>query len=134
MIENFRYIRHKKEPLLTDEHKEKRMKFANWIRRNSRKANMMNILSPEEQKFNIDGVYNSQNDQIWAVNRVVADIKGGIRGTRKFPQKIMVWPGMCSKGVSPLVIVESDTFDHDRYIREVFPVALKHANDIFGDG
>ncbi|CAF5059708.1 unnamed protein product, partial [Rotaria socialis] len=47
--------------------------------------------------FDIDGVYNSQNDRIWAVNRSEADIKGGTRQKHKFPQKVMVWLGVCSK-------------------------------------
>ncbi|CAF5004537.1 unnamed protein product, partial [Rotaria magnacalcarata] len=29
--------------------------------------------------FDIDGVYNSQNERIWAPNRADADVKGGIR-------------------------------------------------------
>ena len=58
-----------KEPLLTDEYKEKRMKFANWIRTNLLKENTMNILFSDEKMFDIDGVYNSHNDRIWAVNR-----------------------------------------------------------------
>ena len=49
------------------------------------------------------------------------------------PQKVTVWLGVCSKGVSPLVIFESDTLDHDRYIKEVLPIALKYGNDMFGD-
>ncbi|CAF4445225.1 unnamed protein product [Adineta steineri] len=48
--------------------------------------------------LDIDGVYNSQNDRIWAVDRSEADTKGGTRQKRKFPQKIMVWLGVCSKG------------------------------------
>ena len=51
---------------------------------------MMNILFSDEKMFNIDGVYDSQNDRIWAVNRAAADAKGGIRRKRKFPQKVMV--------------------------------------------
>lgn len=120
------------EPLLTNEHKEKRMKFANWIRTNFRKENTMKILFSDEKMFDIDGIYNSQNDRIWAVSRSVADIKGGVRQIRKFPQKVMVWLGVCSKGVSPLVIFEDGTVDHDRYIEEVLPVALKFGNDMFG--
>ncbi|CAF4897568.1 unnamed protein product, partial [Rotaria socialis] len=81
--------------------------------------------------FDIDGVYNSQNDRIWAVDRSEADIKDGTRQKRKFPQKIMVWLGVCSKGVSPLVIFENGTVDHDRYIKEVLPIALKLGNDMF---
>jgi len=119
--------------LLTDEHKEKRIQFANWIRTNFRKEDTMKILFSDEKMFDIDGVYNSQNDRIWAVNRSEADINGGIRQKRKFPQKVMVWLGVCSKGVSPLVIFENGTVDHDRYIKEVLPVALKYGNAIFGN-
>lgn len=121
------------EPLLSDEHKEKRIKFANWIRTNFRKEDTMRILFSDEKMFDIDGVYNSQNDRIWAVDRREADINGGIRQTRKFPQKVMVWLGVCSKGVSPLVIFEEGTVDHDSYIRKVLPVALKYGNQVFGN-
>ena len=110
------------------------MKFANWIRANSRKGNTMNFLFSVEKMFDIDGAYNSHNDRIWAVIRAAADAKGGIRRKWKFPQKVMVWLGICSKGGSPLVISESDTLNHDRYIKEVLPVVLKYGNDMFGDG
>ena len=72
--------------------------------------------------------------EYWAVNRSAADTKGGIRQKRKFPQKVMIWLGVCSNGVSspPLVIFEDGTMDHDRYIKEVLPVALKFGNDMFG--
>ena len=59
--------------------------------------------------------------------------KGALRRKRKFPQKVMVWLGVCSKDVYPLVIFESDTLDHDRYIKGVLLVALKYGNDMFGD-
>ena len=95
-----------KKAWLIDEHKEKRMKFANWIRTNFRKENMMNILFSDEKMFDIDGVCNSHGDRIWAVNCAAADAKGSIRRKRKFPQKVIVWLGVCSKDVSPLVIFE----------------------------
>ena len=59
--------------------------------------------------------------------------KGGLRRKRKFPQKVMVWLGVCCNGVSPLVIFESYTLDHDRYIKKALPVALKCGNHMFGD-
>ena len=59
--------------------------------------------------------------------------KGGLRRKRKFPLKVMVWLGVCSKSVSPLMIFGNDTLDHDQYIKEVLPVAPKYANDMFGD-
>jgi hypothetical protein len=39
----------------------------------------MKILFSDEKMFDFDGVYNSQNYRIWALNRSEADIKGGIR-------------------------------------------------------
>ena len=78
------------EPTLTDEHKAIRLKFANWVQRNFRIEDRMKILFSDEKLFNIDRVYNSQNDRIWEVNRAEANIKDGIRQIRKFLQKIMV--------------------------------------------
>jgi len=121
------------EPLLTDEHKEKRMQFANWMRINFRKEDTMKILFFDEKMSDIDGVYNSQNGRIWAANRSEADNKGGIWQKSKFPQKVMVWLGVCSKRVSPLIVFENGTVGHDHYIKEVLPAALKYGNDTFGN-
>ena len=78
------------EQLVTNEHKEKRVKFANWIRTNFRKENTMKTSFSDEKMFDIDGIYNCQNDRIWAVNRLAADTKGGLRQKQKFPQKVML--------------------------------------------
>ena len=85
---------------------------------------MMKILFSYEELFDTDGIYNSQNDRIWALNHAEADIKGGIRQIRKFQKKVMVWLGACSERLSPLVIFENGTIDHNRCINEVLPVAL----------
>lgn len=121
------------EPRLTDAHKAERKKFANWVRSNFRKEQTMRILFTDEKRFDIDGVYNVQNDRIWAPSRKEADERGGIHQKRKFPQSVMVWLGACSKGITPLVIFEQGTVNHDRYIKEVLPVALKYANKVFGN-
>ena len=57
------------EPTLAEKHKEERKKFANWIPTNIRKKEASKILFCDEQLFGIDGVYNTQNDCIWIVNR-----------------------------------------------------------------
>jgi hypothetical protein len=44
----------------------------------------------------------------------------------------MVWLGVCSKGIPPLVIFDERTIDHARYIDEVLPVTLKYGNETFG--
>jgi hypothetical protein len=78
------------EPALIEEHKEKRKKFANWIRTNFRKQETLKILFSDEKMFDIDGVYNTQNDRIWAVNHDEADKKGGIHQKKAFSQKVIV--------------------------------------------
>ena len=50
------------QPFLTDAHEAKRKTFANWICNNFRKERTMRIL---EKHFNVDRVYNLQNDRIW---------------------------------------------------------------------
>ena len=45
----------------------------------------------------------------------------------------MVWLGACSKGVTPLVILDKGTVNHERYIKDVLPVPLKYGNDVFGN-
>ena len=83
--------------------------------------------------FNLDGMYNAQNDRIWAVNREEADKRGGVQQKRKFPQKVMVWLGASSKRLTPLIILDEETMDHRRYIDEILPVALKYGNEDFGN-
>ena len=121
------------ESLLTDNDKAKRIKFANWIRHNFRKEKTLKILFSDEKMFDLDGMYNAQNDRIWAVNRVEADKKGGVKQKRKFPQKVMVWLGACSKGLTPLVILDKGKVNHERYIKEVLSVAFRYGNKVFGN-
>ena len=77
-------------------------------------------------------MYNSRNQHIWASSRDEADEKGGIKEKQKLPQKVRVWLGICSKGVTPLVIFDRETVDHVVYIKKVLPVALKYGNKTFG--
>ena len=60
-------------PLLKDEHKDKRKRFSNWMRTYFKKETTMKILFYDENMFDIDGVYNLQNDRIWTVNRQCAN-------------------------------------------------------------
>ena len=92
----------------------------------------MKIMFLDEKVFDIDGVYNSQNNRLWAVSRSDADRRNGVHQKRKFTSKVMVWLSVCSKGASPLVIFNKGTVDHDRYIREVLQAALEYGNQVFG--
>ena len=51
-------------PLMTVAQKLKRKKFANWVRTNFKKENTLKILFSDEKLFDIDGMYNAQNDRI----------------------------------------------------------------------
>ena len=51
----------------------------------------MRILFSDEKVFELDGIYNSENDRIWAVNREEANRRGGKEQQRNFTQKVMVW-------------------------------------------
>jgi hypothetical protein len=45
---------------------------------------------------------------------------------------VMVWLGVCSKGMAPLVIFEQVTVNRARYIEDIFPIALKYDDKIDG--
>ena len=93
----------------------------------------MRLLFSDKKLFDIDGVYNSRNETIWAASRTEVDTRGGIREVQKFPKNVLTWLGVYSKGVSLLVVFEEGTVDHERYIQEVLPVALKFGNDTLGN-
>ena len=71
----------------------------------------MRILFSDEKFFDIDGVYNAQNDRMCVVSRGDVDEKGDIQQRQKFSQKVMVWLGSCSKSITPLVILDGGTVD-----------------------
>ena len=81
----YRSYKKRVEPTLTDVEKSKRMKFANWVRHNFRKEHTLRIPFSDEKMFDLDDLYNAQNDRIWAVNREEADKRGGVQQKRKFP-------------------------------------------------
>ena len=61
------------EPSLADAHKAERKKFANCIRSNFRKKQIMRILFSDEKLFDIDSVHNVQNDRVWDPSRAEAN-------------------------------------------------------------
>ena len=120
-----------KEPLVTDEHREKRTKFLKWIGTNFHKESIMGFLYFDEKMFDIDVTYNTRNDRIWVVDHKDANDKSGVGRRRKFPRELAVWLAVFSKGVWTLVTFENGTVGYDRYIMEVLLVALKYVNRMF---
>lgn len=122
-----------KEPAITDLQKTKRVTFANWVLNNFNKDDTKNWLFSDEKLFDLDGVYNVQNDRIWAVSRQEGNKKGGIKKKTKFPTKVMVWLGACGEGLTTPVILDKGTVNAERYMKEVLPVALKCGNSMMGN-
>ena len=60
-------------------------KVANWVRTNLRKEDIMRILFSDEKSFDVDVIYNSQNNQMWAVDRADANEKGWPSTETKIP-------------------------------------------------
>ena len=55
-----------------------------------RKENAMRILFSNEKMFDVDGIYNAQNQRIWANSRVETDERDDVQMRHKFPQKVMI--------------------------------------------
>jgi hypothetical protein len=72
---------------LTDEHNMKRKKFVNWDFESFRKEDTMRILFSDGKMFDIDGIYNFQNQRILVASRAEANERGGIKMKQKFPKK-----------------------------------------------
>ncbi|CAF2156435.1 unnamed protein product [Rotaria magnacalcarata] len=64
------------QPNLKGEHKQGRVSFAYWIRKSLRKQDQEKILFFDEKYFELDGMYNRQNDRfILLVDRMLMNIK-----------------------------------------------------------
>ena len=61
--------------------------------------------------LDLDGVYNSENDRIWTVNREEANRRGE-KQQGKFTEKVIVWLAVWSEGIGSLVLFEKGTLDH----------------------
>ena len=86
----FRYTKIK-QPKLTGLQKKESVKFANWILNHCTKDESRQWFFSDEKFFDLDGPYNSENDQVWAANREEAEEKGGLHEKIEFPQKVMLW-------------------------------------------
>ena len=82
--------------------------------------------------FDLDGIYNSQNDRVRAVSREEADRKSGFHQKTKHPGKVMVWLDACAKDLTAPVIFENETMIAEVYISEVLPIALEYGDKMLG--
>ena len=62
-------------------------KFANWERKKFWKEDKMRILFSDEKLFDLDGIYNSENDRTWTVNGEEANRRGGKNNKESLQKK-----------------------------------------------
>ena len=122
-----------REPRLTEEQKRRRVKFANWVRNNFSKAETMRFVFSDEKLFTVDGVYNRQNERIWAVSRAEADKRGGRRQFDKFPGKLMVFLAICSSVISRVIFFDNKSVSHENYIELALPASRNLGWKHFGN-
>ena len=90
------------------------------------------MLFSDEKIFNVDGIFNSKNDRIWAPTREQADSKGGLYQKSKFTTKVMVWMAASSKGGITVHVIKEATLKHTGYLRQCLPRARALGRKEFG--
>ena len=85
------------------------------------------MTASDEKFFDLDEIYNAQNDRMWASSRE-ADKR--VQFMRKLDSrvKMTVWLGVCAQGFTMPVILENGTMDAEKYIEKVFSLAIKLGN------
>lgn len=122
------------QPKLTDAHKQARITFAYWVRRSLTKAFIRKILFSDEKYFTVDGIFNRQNDRVYAASRSATDEIGGVHLKAKYPTEIMVWLGACHEGVTkPIIFEPNETLTQVNYINDVLPLALSEGIRLIGN-
>ena len=130
---NLKCYRRIKVPDLTDEHKDQRLKFARWVRKHFTRESSRKIMFSDEKMFDGDGQLNPQNDVVYAESREDANNNGGLRPTKKYPAKLMVWVGVTFYGITKFVDLPLNTsFDSDFYVSKVLPIARRDGERLIG--
>ena len=122
------------QPKLTDAQKQARITFGYWVRRSLTKASIRKILFSDEKYFTVDGIFNRQNDRVYAASRTAADESGGVHLKTKYPAQLMVWLGACHKGLTkPIIFEPNETLTQVNYINDVLPLALSEGKRLIGN-
>ncbi|CAF4646770.1 unnamed protein product [Rotaria magnacalcarata] len=122
------------QPNIQDDHKQRSKSFAYWARKSLRKKDHGLILFTDEKYFGMDGIYNRQNERVYASSRQEADAHGRIHRLSKFPKLIMVWLGACKEGLTtPIIFKPGETLTHKSYIDIVLPHALAESQRLLGE-
>ncbi|CAF4619152.1 unnamed protein product, partial [Rotaria magnacalcarata] len=85
------------QPNLKDEHKQGRISFAYWVRKSLRKQDQEKILFFDEKYFELDGIYNRQND------RFILLVAARMKPATIAPIKFKMTPTMLTPAAAPSV-------------------------------
>ncbi|CAF2648445.1 unnamed protein product [Rotaria sp. Silwood2] len=131
---NLHTYRIKTQPKLSDDHKKRRTSFAYWVRKSLRKEDHGKILFTNGKHFSLEGVFNRQNECVYAVSREEADKQGGIKQQAKYPKIIMVWLGASKNGLtSPIIFTPGETLSHKNYFEVILPHAQSEGSRLLDD-
>jgi hypothetical protein len=95
-------------PALTASHISKRKSFSHWIRKRFNTVSCRKILFSDEKIFNQDGIFNRQNERVYAASRQAAYEKIGLSPIHRFPFKVMVWLGLSYNGPTKIVVLRRE--------------------------
>ncbi|CAF4104980.1 unnamed protein product [Rotaria sordida] len=82
----------------------------------------------------LEGVFNRQNERIYAASRLEADEQKGIYQQPKYPRRLMVWLGTSKNGLtSPIIFKPDETLSHKNYIEAILQHAQAEGERLLGD-
>ncbi|CAF3367284.1 unnamed protein product [Rotaria socialis] len=96
--------------------------------------NREKILFTDENKFELGGIFNRQNDHVYAPSRHDTDEHKGAKPTAKFPKNLMVWLAASKNGLSlPIIFEPGETLTHEKYVDIILPHARAECQRLLGD-
>ncbi|CAF4497109.1 unnamed protein product [Rotaria socialis] len=80
------------------------------------------------------GIFNRQNDRVYASSRHDADEHKGTNRRPSFQKKLLVWLATSKNGLSlPIIFEPGETLTHENYIEIVLPHARAEGQRLLGD-
>src|SRR5689334_22343671 len=91
-------------------------------------------LFSDEKYFSLEGVFNRQNECVYAVSREDADKRGCIKQQAKYLKRIMVRLGASKNGLtSPIIFTPWETLLRKNYIEVVLSHAQSEGSRLLDD-
>lgn len=124
-------------PLLNENHKNKRVLFTRWWRKDKAILNGVRLKNfpwmwSDEKEFWLNGGLNKQNNRIYAKTRDEANLNGALIGREKYPLSVMVWVGLTIFGPIIYFWKKGEKINGKNYSRRVLAFAKREGNKLLG--